>query len=390
MNAIIIVLCALLLLAYMAEISSERTKIPTVIFLLFLGWLARQGSILLDISIPNLTPILPFLGTIGLILIVLEGALDLKINREKIGVVKKSFFMALLPMIFLTFLFALVFSWYAGVSFYIALINALPLSVVSSSIAIPSARNISSKSREFVIYESSLSDIIGVLFFNFLLTNKLFNFGSVGLFLLQIILITLISLFSVMGLSYLLGKIKNHVTYTPIILLVILVYSVAKAFDLSGLVFILVLGLFLGNLSEIRHFYLVEKLMETVDSDRLGREVTKFNFITIEATFLVRSLFFLLFGYLMDTHEFINQVTLPWAFGIVAVIFGSRWVFLKLLRLPMKPLLFFSPRGLITILLFMSVGPDLNIFFVNNSLLVQVIIISVLFMTFGIIKYRKV
>lgn len=389
MNAIIIVLCGLLLLAYMAEISSERTRVPTVIFLLFLGWLSRQASILLGINIPDLNPILPFLGTIGLILIVLEGALDLKINREKLGVVKKSFFMALLPMIFLTFLFALVFSWYAGVSFHIALVNALPLSVVSSSIAIPSARNISSKNREFVIYESSLSDIIGVLFFNFLLINDMFNVGSIGLFLLQIILITLISLFSVMGLSYLLGKIKNHVTYTPIILLVILVYSVAKAFDLSGLVFILVLGLFLGNLSEIRHFYLVEKLLDTVDSERLGREVMKFNSITIEATFLVRSLFFLLFGYLMETHEFIDLVTLPWAFGIVTVIFGSRWAFLKLLRIPVKPLLFFSPRGLITILLFMSVGPELNIFFVNNSLLVQVIIISVLFMTFGIVKYRK-
>lgn len=389
MNAIIIVLCALLLLAYLGEISSERTKIPTVILLLFMGWLAKQATVLLNISIPDLNPVLPFLGTIGLILIVLEGALDLKINREKVGVVKKSFFMALLPMIFLAFLFALVFVLYANVPFHIALINAIPLSIVSSSIAIPTARNVSAKTREFVIYESSLSDILGVLFFNFVLINELFNVGSVGLFILQVILITLISLFSVMGLSFLLGRIKNHVTYTPIILLVILVYSVAKAFDLSGLVFILVLGLFLGNLSEIRHFYLIERLLQTVDSERLSREVIKFNSITIEATFLVRSLFFLLFGYLMDTLEFIDLMTLPWAFGIVAVIFASRWVFLKLLRIPVTPLLFFSPRGLITILLFMSIGPEQNIFFVNNSLLVQVIIISVVFMTIGIMKHRR-
>lgn len=389
MNAIIIVLCVLLLLAYLGEISSERTKIPTVILLLFIGWLSRQGTVLLNISIPDLNPVLPFLGTIGLILIVLEGAFDLKISREKINVVKKTFFMALLPMIFLSFLFAWVFSWYAEVSFHSALINAIPLSVVSSSIAIPSARNISAKNREFVIYESSLSDIIGVLFFNYVLINEMFSLGSIGLFLLQVILITLISLFSVMGLSFLLGRIRNHITYTPIILLVILVYSVAKAFDLSGLVFILVLGLFLGNLSQIRHFYLVEKLLETVDSERLSREVTKFNSITIEATFVVRSLFFLLFGFLMETNEFFDLVTLPWAFGIVTVIFASRWLFLKLMRLPVTPLLFFSPRGLITILLFMSVTPDLNIFFVNNSLLVQIIIISVIVMAAGLMRYGR-
>lgn len=388
MNTIIIALCILLLLAYLGEISAERTRIPTVILLLFMGWLVKQATILLKFQVADLGPVLPYLGTIGLILIVLEGTLELRLNRSKIQVVSKSFFMAILPMIFLSAVFSLAFSLYARVPFHTALVNALPFAVVSSSIAIPSTKNFSPADREFVIYESSLSDILGVLFFNFILITESFTIGSMGLFLLQVILITLISSFSVIGLSFLLARIKNHVTYTPIILLVILVYSLAKAFDLSGLVFILVLGLFLGNIREIRHFYLLNRLIERVDSEKLDIEVEKFRTITIEATFLVRSLFFLLFGYLMGTEEFINLQTLPWAAGIVLFIYSSRWLFLRLLKIPVMPLVYFSPRGLITILLFMSVGTEMSIFFVNNSLIVQVIVLSVLTMTVGLFRTK--
>jgi hypothetical protein len=314
--------------------------------------------------------------------------MELKINRSKVKVVRKSFLMALLPMILLTLLFGYVFSWYAIVPFHIGIVNALPFAVISSSIAIPVAKNISFVNREFVIYESSLSDILGVLFFNFVVINDFFNFTSVGLFILQLLLITLISLFSVMGLSYLLGRIENHITYAPIILLVILIYAVAKAFDLSGLVFILVFGLFLGNIDEIKRFDIVERLMERIDSERLGLEVIKFRAITIEATFLVKSLFFLLFGFLMESSEFMNLQTLPWALGIVAAVYITRWGFLKIMKLPVSPLIFLSPRGLINILLFISIVPALSIYFINNSLMIQVIVISVIATMIGLIRHQ--
>lgn len=389
MNTLIIVLCSMLLLAYLGEISSQRTRIPTVILLLFLGWLARLGSDLLMLNIPDLYPLLPFLGTIGLILIVLEASLELKLNRSKIPVVRRSFMLAILPLILISVVLGLAFARYASVPFHQGLVNALPFAVVSSSIAIPSARNMTYSNKEFIIYESSLSDILGVLFFNFFIANQLIDFTSVGLFILQIILISLISVFSVMGLSYILGRVNNHITYTPIIVLVILIYAVAKEFNLSGLVFILIFGLFLGNIDQVRRFSPLEKLMELIDTKQLAGEVHKFKLITVEATFLVRSLFFLMFGYIMETHEFLNLQTLPWAVGIVALILLSRWLFLKILKLPVATLLPVSPRGLITILLFLSVSPGLNISFVNNSLVIQVIILSVVAMLIGFLFFNR-
>lgn len=384
----IIIVCLMLLIGYVGEISSERTRIPNVILLLFLGWIARQMAVLFNWEVPDMFPLLPLLGTIGLILIVLEGSLELSITKSKYKVIRRSVLMAIAPMLSIAIIFGILFSLYAGVPFYKGLMNALPLSVVSSSIAIPSARNIPPEKREFVIYESSFSDILGVLFFNFFAVNTVINFSSVGLFVLQIILITLVSLFSVMGLSFLLGRIKNHISYTPIILLVILVYEIAKALDLSGLVFILVLGLFLGNIQVIKHFPVVENIIAKINMDEFNREVVKFRSITIEATFLMRSLFFILFGYVMETREFLDTETLPWAFGLGIFIYGSRYVFLRLFKISVSPLLFFSPRGLITVLLFLSVKPELQIGFVNNSLIIQVIILSVVFMTTGLLRYK--
>jgi hypothetical protein len=377
----------MLLLAYLAELSSERTKIPSVIILLFVGWFANEATGWLGWNIPDLHAFLPILGTIGLILIVLEGALDLKMNKSRLGIVKTTLSIAVLQMMLMAFIFTGLICWYARVPFITGLMNSLPLCVVSSSIAIPASKNSSPAVREFVIYESSFSDVLGVLFFNFVIFNigRPFDISTLGLFFLQVILVILISIISVIGLSYLLSRIRNHVTYTPIILLAILIYAIAKEFDLSGLLFILVFGLFLGNITEFRNYYLIQ----LINTERMGHEINKFKSITIEATFIIRSLFFLVFGFLMETSDFINVKTLPMALGIVLIILGVRWVFLKIMKLNVQELLYFSPRGLITVLLFMSILPGFNIPLIDNSLIIQIIVISIIIMMFGLIRNRN-
>lgn len=83
-TAIIITVCTMLLLAYVFDISSPFTKIPSVILLLILEWVARQATFLFQISVPDLNPLLPILGTVGLILIVLDGSLELELDKSRI------------------------------------------------------------------------------------------------------------------------------------------------------------------------------------------------------------------------------------------------------------------------------------------------------------------
>jgi cell volume regulation protein A len=382
---IIITFCVLLLIAYVFDLTSSRTKVPSVILLLLLGWSVRQLSVWFNLQLPDFSPVLPILGTIGLILIVLEGSLELELNKSKFGLIGKSFFGALIPMIALAFLLAYAFNYFGNFGLKNSLTNAIPFCVISSAIAIPSVRNLSKSDKEFVIYESSLSDIIGVLIFNFLILNESIDNYSFGHFALEILIITVVSFVATVMLSIFLSKIEHHIKFIPIILIVILIYAVSKIYHLPGLIFILLFGLSIGNIDELRQFKLIEKFKP----DELIKEVNKFRELTIEGAFLVRALFFLLFGYLIETTEVLNADTFLWASAIVFFIFLFRIIQLKISKLPLLPLLFIAPRGLITILLFLSIDPTHTISLVNKSLIIQVIILTALLMMIGLMTNKS-
>lgn len=381
-NAIIITICGLLLLAYFFDLTSAKTKVPSVILLLLLGWGIKQASNLLYLHIPNLDPILPLFGTVGLILIVLEGSLELNLDRSRLVLVGKSSVMAFLPMVFISCILGYAFQYFGQTTFKVGLVNAIPLSIISSAIAIPSVRSFLSKDKEFVTYESSLSDIFGVMAFNFIVQNDSFGFNLFGIFALQLLLIILISLVATIGLTFLLKHLRHHVKFTPIILLVVLIYAISKYLHLPALLFILLFGLILGNLNKLKHFYVV-KLIHT---ETLGVEVHRFKGLVTEMTFLIRSMFFLLFGFLMETSDILNLNSLIWAGGIIIGIFIVRWFFLKIVRMPSTPLLYIAPRGLITVLLFLSVPPNSMLAIANKSLVIQVIILTALIMMYGLVK----
>lgn len=381
----IITVSALLLIAYLFDFTSSRTKIPSVILLLILGWLVKQIATFFNFDLPDFSVIFPVLGTIGLILIVLEGALELEFNRSKIGVIKKSFIGAMLTMFASAFLIAFLFHFFGDYSYKVSLQNAIPFCVISSAIAIPSVRYLHSSNREFIVYESSLSDIMGVLFFNFIALNEVVTFSSFAHFSWLLFIIAVISFFATIGLSLLLSNIEHHIKFVPIILLIILIFAISDIYHLPALIFILIFGLFIGNLDELKHF----KWIELVRPDALDREVRKFKELTIEAAFVVRALFFMMFGYVLETSEIINSETLIWAVVIVAIIFIFRILQLKLSKLPLMPLLFVAPRGLITILLFLSIAAESRILMVNRSLIIQVVVLSSLLMMGGLMFNRK-
>ena len=382
-STIIISFCILLLIAYLFDLSSSRTKIPSVILLLLLGWLLHQLTSFLDIQLPNFSGMLPILGSIGLILIVLEGSLELDLDKSKFGLIRKSFFGALIAMFVITFTLSFLFQYLSGYPFRSCLTNAIPFSVISSAIAIPSVRGISKAHKEFVIYESSLSDILGVVFFNFIVLNAAYGFKTFGEFGIQLLIIVVISFVATIGLTILLRKIEHHIKFIPIILLIILIYTVLEIYKLPSLIFILTFGLFIGNLYKFKRFKWIKKL----HPEELKVEDQKFKEITVEMAFLVRALFFILFGYLLETTEVLNTHTLLLSAGIVALIFVFRIIQLKISRLPLKPLLFVAPRGLITILLFLSIVPAQRLLLVNKSLIVQVIILTALIMMFGLMAF---
>ena len=374
-----------MLISYMFDVSSPKTKIPSVILLLIVGWAVRQAADFFGISIPNLSPILPIIGTVGLILIVFEGALDLELNRSKKKLIISSISMSLIPMLVLSIGIGLAFDAIFGVEFRQGLLNAVPFAVISSAIAISSAKNLLPKDREFVIYESTFSDIFAVVLFNFIIRNEVIDGNSFVVFGWQLILILVITVIATLGLSLLMSKIRHRVKFVPIILLIILIYAIAKEYHLPALIFIFILGLFIGNLDKFKRFRFVDKLQPEI----MVKEVVKLNDITTEITFSIRSLFFILFGYLINTHELLNAKTFIIATGILIGIIVLRIIGLKIARQNLNPLLYVAPRGLITILLFITIPEAERIAMVNNSLVIQVIVLTALFMMVGLMISKR-
>jgi potassium/hydrogen antiporter len=382
---IIITLCILLLIAYAFDLSATFTKIPSVILLLLVGWFVKQATQYFDITVPQLAPLLPILGTIGLILIVLEGSLELDFNRNKLPFIGKTALIAFIPIIAFSFLLAYAFYYFGNINYKIALANAIPLSIISSAIAIPSVQNLVAQQKEFITYESSLSDIFGVILFNFITLNENITNASVGHFLIELILMLIITFIATLALAFLLSKIKHHIKFIPLIVMVVLIYAGAKVFHLPALLFILLFGLFLGNISQFKDNRYIQKLQP----DILNKEVHKFKELVTEIAFSIRALFFLLFGYLIETNELLNSATFIWTIGICIGIYCIRLTLLRFFALPAKPLTYIAPRGLITILLFLSIPAAQTIDLANNSLIIQVIVVTALAMMMGLMTNKK-
>ena len=81
---VIIFASLLIVFSYLFTQISKYTKIPSVIFLIGTGVALQFGVKYMGINIPDLSQYLGLLGVVGLMMIVLEGALDIEVHRNKI------------------------------------------------------------------------------------------------------------------------------------------------------------------------------------------------------------------------------------------------------------------------------------------------------------------
>ena len=259
MNSLIIlfVLPLLIIFSYLFDAFSRKTKFPSVILLMFTGIVVRVISNAYGIEkLGFLDDLIPVLGTVGLILIVLEGALELEIKREKLFLILKGFLAALVLLILNIVALQWVFAHVFQMNTQLAILSAIPLAIISSAVAIPSAASFLNQDREFVVYESTFSDILGIMIFNYALRQFETDQALIGVtpmvsLFLQIIGVIVISLAITYVLFKLLREIDHHVKFFLILALLILVYAFGKLFHLPALVTIFIFGIFLSNVKSL-------------------------------------------------------------------------------------------------------------------------------------------
>lgn len=149
------------LLSYWYLHLGRQLRLPAVVFLLLTGLALRAAADVAGWQVDVPPALLPVLGTVGLILIVLEGALDLKLSPGRRAFLLRTFGAAAFGVIVTAAAVAVPVKFFFDLSWMHAVLVAMPFAVISSAVAIPSAESLSLQDREFVIYESSWSDILG-------------------------------------------------------------------------------------------------------------------------------------------------------------------------------------------------------------------------------------
>jgi NhaP-type Na+/H+ or K+/H+ antiporter len=373
------------LLSYWFSHLANRYRIPSVVLLLAVGVLVRAITHFYH-NTPALPPqLLPLLGTSGLVLIVLEGALDLRLSPGRHAFLLRTFGAAALGVASTTFIIALLMKTVFGLHWITALLISTPFGVISSSVAIPTAETLASDDREFVIYESSWSDIFGVMLFNALLAAV--SGDDIATHLLGGGLAVLVAgALIALAFYWLVGHLEGTVKFLPLLFALILVYAGADSLHLSPLLIVLILGLTLNNSQLLRRFRVLDRL----HSNHFDAELGRLKHLTAEATFLIRTFFFLLLGYVTDMRTFIDPRAWLFAMAIVAIILAARWLVLHFSNKGnVSPLLWVAPRGLVTVTLFFSTPANILPDTFPSGTLVLVIMISCIVMTLGLQLDRK-
>ncbi len=375
---IICILSGIVILSYFLDIISRYIKVPSVILLITVGVLMGEYMRASSIDYSDITAILPALGNFGLILIVLEGALDLEITRKNRVMALKTFLIALVMLVVTALGISYFFGFYYDMDSNIALINAVPLAVISSAVAIPSVDGLLRNKKEFIIFEATYSDILGIMFFNFLVANTVLN-NSAYLNLLKTSLFTIvISVLGTLALMYLMYRIKYHLKFFLIIAILTFIFALGKIYHLSTLMIIFFFGLMLNNYQNV----IPKNIIRRLNGESLEKEVDFMTLITAESAFVIRTFFFIFFGITIHIENLLNPDLLFAAFLLVLIIYTIR--FLVLLASSSKnviPETFIAPRGLITILLVMSIPAEKMTNQFDGNLSLAVIVSSMIIMT---------
>lgn len=357
---LIISLACIIIISHFLNIYSESTGVPSVLILILFGAILQLDTQIIGLQILDETtrkPLLKLLGVAGLILILLEAALDLKINKNMIVSSLRAFFVGLFGLVITSFVIAYILQFFSSnLDFLHALLYSVPLSIISSAIIIPSIQSLDEGPKSFLIYESTFSDVLGLLMFQVVIgslaTGSIKSsseiIGNIGLSIVISIVISVI-------LIYLFQKITGHTKLFFLFSILLLLYSVGEKLHLSSLLIVLIFGIILNNYKSI----FIGFLSNMIDHEKVDGIQNYFKIIIMESAFVVRTFFFIVFGYYVSLSSLLNFEVIIISLVLLAAIYFIRFVLIfPTMGGRSWPELFLSPRGLITILLFFSIPEE--------------------------------
>ncbi len=383
---LILAACLLVMCSYLFNLFSKKTGIPSVLLLLLSGIAVRELFFYQRGSIYVPAQVVELFGIIGLIMIVLEAGLDLQVSRNKLTLIRNAFFSALIILVLSAAGCSALLYNYLDEDYLRCLIYAIPLSVVSSAIVIPSISHLKEIKKEFLVYETSFSDILGIMFFNYMIAGNLLKPGNIAIFFGSVALAVLLSIILSLLIIFMLTRITTKIRFFLVFAVLIFLYAGGKMLHLPALFIILLFGMIVSNW-QLAFFHRIYKWMSFRQVSDVG---TLLHALTAESSFLIRTFFFFIFGLTIDVRLLQDEEVILAGSLLVVILFVIRYIYLRFfLHAHIFPELFFMPRGLITILLFYSIPEFYKLSKFNEGILFFVILITSVVMMVGSIVYGR-
>jgi cell volume regulation protein A len=359
----------LLVLAFIANRLSHRTRVPDVIVLLVCGILL--GPVLHWINAARFPEIIRGVGTLALILILFAAGLELDLRRAR-----KQFaagtVLAVLSYGLTMFGVHLFCTHVLGMNRMPSLLVSAALACTSGSIILPilDQLNLERDLKTTLVIEASFGDGLGALVVGVLLgvatgggssttSGGAILGGMVAQFVFRFLLAFVIAVVAGFLWARLLPFISNRQFWQVLTFAVVLmVYSGTNAVGGSDLFAVMVFGATLASMLGPQSFLRVFEF-EVLSIDK-SSQIYSFH---SELAFLVRSFFFVLLGAMIQFRGLGVQL-LP-SLGILAVLLGARIVAVTLSRVAWRRTkwrerelaMLLIPRGLITAVLALEVIP---------------------------------
>jgi len=384
-HIIILGAASVVIISFLFTQVSRRTQIPSVLMLMLLGFALK---FILPVKDTALMPALEILGTVGVILIVLEAALDLHLDKNKLTLMGQAALLALVLLIITAGLIAIALKLVLDLKVLTCLFYAVPLAVLSSAIIIPSVSGLIESKKEFLIFESALSDILGIIVFYSLIDFHHAEPGTnigVGLTIKTLLTVALSFVISY-GLILIFQYGRGRATLFVLIASLLALYTTGKLLHLSSLIIVMVFGLILNN----RQIFFQGRLRRMLNEEDIDGVLKEFKSITLETAFVVRTFFFVAFGLSIVPEQLFDVNVLIITGIILVVIYFTRFIGLRAVyNNNIQPEIFVAPRGLITILLFYAIPDDVVTDKFPPGILLLTVLVTNFVMTYGLIKERN-
>ncbi|MCK5397381.1 MAG: cation:proton antiporter, partial [Thermoplasmata archaeon] len=286
----------IILLGFLGSLLFERTKIPDILILIFIGLFL--GPILLSFGhevIPRATldSIAPIFSALALVIILFDGGLNLNLEKtmQKFGAAMIHTSIAFIGTMFVT---AMICFYFLNMDVVIGLLFGCILGGVSSAVVIPimASASVKEDTKVLLTLESVLTDVLcivaALILIEVLIGGNLDTGDMIQQLLTSFVLAAFIAfLFGVLWLWVLKRLEGKPFSFMITIAALLVLYAMTEFIHVSGAIAALVFGLVLSNKDEIA------RILKIKGSFVFDEHIKQFH---SEVSFLIRTFFFVYLG----------------------------------------------------------------------------------------------